>query len=771
MFIDKAKAFSNRARELLPGRWFWLLVGLSLIVNSIYLMHQRGPNSEANQTLMLWNGIYRLEIVNILYFAVAIPYLVAGGLLSAFSLIPFWEKQEEIQTKAEREEAPNWAYYLPRIAVSAVLFAILIFILAQHKYAPILFWLWIYILALQSLLLYRREKSIGANLSPGITRVDIFWMLSLFLAGLAIGTFALKDVPNIMVPDEGSFWETARAIAAGDLKPAFFSFGVYTFPIASSIFQGWVMRLAGIDLWGWRFTSVLAGALAVIPLYLLAREWFDRRVAVMAGLLMLSSPYFLSFARMGYNNSQALFPVVLSLYFWVLGYKRSSSLYYWLAGLAAGLGFYTYPAAWLGLVTIMTAMMLFFIIRRIKFRQALIAIAILVTAVTAVALPRFVYGASGTDSEPLFFKLVETSFISEFYGNAYYSLEELHPEGNALLLGSNRIFYAPEIYKKLLTRSIVRTLAALGNPFIVTEHFMTTNLAGGFLPAIGLTLGLSLCLRTIKQTRSILLLIWLGAGLIFLSIIAAFPPRHTHLVTIIPALSLLSALGFVAAADTLANELQKIWKPANIAWVQIGLVTIISGSIVVGGMRQYFAIMPERNPPLFEDIVSWIAWRNDEPLTIVFIGVEAKRPHRVQYHVDTLMVPHKYISTTPVAFNWKDVPPESIVFFEKQEWQIPPPPPEFSVSATYINQESQVIGAAWTNTDVDLQPSLPFSSKNSALTILLFTVAAIIVLALATFQIRVSTEKMNDQTGLRIHTEITIRKLGKKMTKGKIKQS
>jgi len=76
MFIDKVKAFLNRVRESLPGRWFWLLVGLSLIVNSIYLMHQRGPNSEANQTLMLWNGIYRLEIVNILYFAVAIPYLV-----------------------------------------------------------------------------------------------------------------------------------------------------------------------------------------------------------------------------------------------------------------------------------------------------------------------------------------------------------------------------------------------------------------------------------------------------------------------------------------------------------------------------------------------------------------------------------------------------------------------------------------------------------------------------------------------------------------------
>ena len=255
------------------------------------------------------------------------------------------------------------------------------------------------ILVVQTYLLHRREKTIGTDINLNISRIDILWMVRLLLTGLAIGAFALNDVPNIMISDEGAFWETARAIATGDFKPDFFAFGVYTSPVASSIFQGWMLRFVGVNMWGWRFASVLAGTFTVIPLYLLAREWFDWRVAVLAALLMITSPYYLSFARMGYNNSQAFFPVVLCLYFWSLGYKRTSSLYYWLAGIAAGLGFYTYPASWLGLNTVIIVMVVLTIIRRIQIRQVLSTMAIFVAAITATALPRIVYGASSDNPE------------------------------------------------------------------------------------------------------------------------------------------------------------------------------------------------------------------------------------------------------------------------------------------------------------------------------------------------------------------------------------
>ena len=76
MWIEKIKNNLTRVRESLPGRWFWLLVGLGLIINGVYWMHQRGDINDAGQTLIRWSDDFHLEIVNILYLAVATPYLI-----------------------------------------------------------------------------------------------------------------------------------------------------------------------------------------------------------------------------------------------------------------------------------------------------------------------------------------------------------------------------------------------------------------------------------------------------------------------------------------------------------------------------------------------------------------------------------------------------------------------------------------------------------------------------------------------------------------------
>ncbi len=706
------KAIYSRTNGTFPGRWFWLLIGLGLIIYSQALMHQRDLVSEVNPLLEAWNLSFRLDIVNIQNFGTAIPFLVIGGILSAFSISPYWCKQENQVQKTKYRGISNAAHLLPHLIISILLFTFLIFKLWHHEYTSILPWLWIFTLSLLTYMLYRYEKSVGANISPKITRVDLLWLTGLFLAGLVLGSFALQDIPNIMIPDEGTFWGTGRDIANGEHKPAFFDFGVYTFPVASSIFQGVVMRLFGVDMWGWRFASVLAGTFTVIPLYLLAKEWFDRRVAIMAVLFMLSNPYYLSFTRMGYNNSQSLFPVVLSLYFWSLGYKRSRHLYYWLAGLAAGVGFYTYNAAWLGLVTIVIVMIFLTANRRITFRQTTLTTVVFLTATAVTSGPRLIYGASSQDSAPLFHKLVETSFVNTVYGDAYYDPAELYPDGVSYLVGRNKIFYAPAVYVEMLTRSTVRTFAALFNPFIVTEHYITTNFSGGFLAALGLTLGLSLNLRTIKQTRSILLLTWFGAGLFFLSIISAFPPRQTHLVTIIPVLALLPAIGFAAIIDSLAEELDIKLPNFSDSWLQNGLLIIITILFVISGFGEYFVVMPLRNPPLFEDIVSWIAWRTEEPHTIIYVGsTDKKAPYRVEYLIKTRKVPHKYIGVTPNRFYWQEVSTKTIVFFDhqndQQDKKFPAPPSSFKNSVNYIDKNGEPIGYAWANSHVNLLPASP----------------------------------------------------------------
>jgi len=328
------------------------------------------------------------------------------------------------------------------------------------------------------------------------------------------------------------------------------------------------------------------------------------------------------------------------------------------------------------------------------------------------------------------------------------------------MIGKNQIFYAPEIYTKLLTRSSVRTLAALFDPFLVTEHFMVTNFAGGFLPAIGLALGLSLSLRTIKQTRSILLLIWLGAGLFFLSIIAAFPPRHTHLVTAIPALAILSAIGFAVSVDTLISEIHRKWPQLPVARISNAIIAVVSLAAVLTGLRTYFITMPERNPPLFEDIVSWIAWRTKEPLTIVYVGSTDTR-HRVQYQVDTHMVPHNYVGITAEDFIWEKLPKDSIVFYEQQAQGIPTPSPSFNKAATYVNKDSVAIGYAWTDTNTELQPQ-PILAGLANLPV--SAVLGVIILGLIVFLMRgkIRLEKNENGKGIRLTAEIWLRESNEK---------
>jgi 4-amino-4-deoxy-L-arabinose transferase-like glycosyltransferase len=111
-------------------------------------------------------------------------------------------------------------------------------------------------------------------------------------------------------------------------------------------------------------------------------------------ILMVVNPYFLAFARLGYNNSQSLFPVTLAVYFLVIGLKNKNRFFLWLAGISAGLGFYTYFAAWLGLVILVLVFLSFFLRRSIDKLENTKLLFLVLMGVLAVILPRVLYGLS-----------------------------------------------------------------------------------------------------------------------------------------------------------------------------------------------------------------------------------------------------------------------------------------------------------------------------------------------------------------------------------------
>lgn len=732
--------FDNLVRWIRSIRVWLLVAGIASIAYSQYLMETRVPLADPNPAADQWNIAYKLEIVNYENVVTALPYFFGGALLCAlFGLPKAWKKPLEEGTRLEvRGEAAGWKSQLPKVIIGLALFAFLLFRLSRHQYEPIHPFLWMIALGLFTHAFWKLDDRARNSPPLGFQTADLFWLTVLLILGFGICAFALSDIPVFIVPDEGSFWETARAIAQRELHPPIFDSGVYTFPVASSIFQGWVLRLFGADLWGWRFSSVIPAVLTVIPLYLLAKLWFGRVTAVAAGVLMLANPYFIAFARLGYNNSQALFPVTLGMYFFAVAARKGSLFYLWLAGLTAGFGFYTYFSAWLGMVTLTFGLLALWATKTVNLKRMLLMLGVLWAAWTVVFAPRIAYTASGPLTEGLVYKIVESGFINAFYGRAYYDETALTATNPLIQLGDDHtIFYEPGIYGELLYRGTVRTFFAMFNPFIVHEHFLNSGLAGVITPIFFL-IGLVLSLRRLRQLRFALPLIWLTGGMLFLSILNTFPPRHTHMVSIIPGLALVSAIGLTAAAESLAESALTRF-PRLKSLVQTILVAAVTLTAIHFGFHRYFTRMPVDYPASFEDIASWLAWRTEEPVDLVYLG-EAQVPHRVEYLVKSKMVPHNYKTALISEFSPQtDLDPNrpTLIFVDSPNAADFPlkdlPLPGLGEPAAYKYRDEYIIGFATTNTDIDLTPKVGMdagldSLRTAPVRYILFTLTAFLII-------------------------------------------
>ena len=635
---SNARLIANLAK---PTKSFWPAIGIVLVFLGLKAMREENPVFAYPPLLSLadhWDNSFYLNIINLPNALIGLLAILFGaGIFVASTDLSDWKKDGSALCLPELP-AIQWEHVWPQLLGGLALFGLLLLQLAYHSYSAISMVLWLISLLTLTLLFWKRERNHSIDLHPRIDWLDGIWMLLLFGLGIGIGATLLRDIPAWLIPDEGAFWETARSIAMQEYKPAFFDAGVYSFPIASSIFQAAVMRWAGINLWGWRFASVLAASLTIFPLYLLGRELFDRRVGVAACLFMIASPWYLAFARLGYNNSQALFPVVLAIYFLVIGLRRGSYFYLWLAGLASGLGYYTYFSAWLALVILVVSIAALPFTARIRFRKALPLLLAVLAGWLVMALPRIVYGLSGDLDSTLYYKVIETSFVSGFYGRAIFGKSAID-QTTIWHLGQTEAFYSLPHYGILWVRGIAHSIVALFDPIYYKEHFIVSELIG---PGTSLffVFGLSCALVYLRKIHYFILNAWFLLGLLILSILAAYPPRITHAVAIIPVIALFAALGLVIAIEAVIHEIallqsqHRLWE--NIA---IGLALAI---IPAMGLFAYFVKVPLYYAPDFDRTASWLAWKISDPVTFVFID-EVPTNHDAQHQSQTQLTGHEVL--------------------------------------------------------------------------------------------------------------------------------
>jgi 4-amino-4-deoxy-L-arabinose transferase-like glycosyltransferase len=512
---------------------------------------------------------------------------------------------------------------------------------------------WLMAIGLCGLYWWRNDRRRGVRLGLKVDRTEVLLLSLAALALVLIFSYRLGDVPASIGADEGDFFSMARGIAFEDAHYDFFGMGVYTFPIPSSLYQSLWLKVFGANVWAWRFGSVVAAVLGMLPVYFLARMTLGRRVAWLSLALYATLPYLFKYARMGYNNTQAILPVGLTLLFLWLAVRRDSRWYSFLAGCAAGLGFLVYSAGKLGAVLGLVLLAWWWVTRQLHGRTALALGAVFGIGVVLVAGPSTVYGIARYP-DYFSYKSTESLINNVYYGRAFYTEEELFDVHPAIPVGGQELFFEPGIYASLLARGIVRTALGLHMPTINDEYY----LVGALADPIGIIylVGIGWCLTRLHRSNYALWLGWFWGAGFFLGALTSFPPRGAHLVPIIPALAVLGALGIVAlvdaAAAALGNWTHRLKNPALVASV---------AACAFVGWRAYFVEMPLRYPPTLENVMFWQMQQLPRGTGFVLIKpddvAEDFAPWKV-LRIDTGQIFHLVKPADLAATNWQSMCPQ-----------------------------------------------------------------------------------------------------------------
>ncbi len=232
----------------------------------------------------------------------------------------------------------------------------------------------------------KQDKDRGTMISlPFSGKSEWFIVVALFLGTFALVGWDLIHWRWMGTPDETMFFVLAKKIAEHGPGSHFIlsENGVFGYhPVLSTLYQVFFMKLFGADILGWKLSSAVALAVSVPFLYLFVRELLNRRAGIFAAVLLATSSLALSFGHFGYNNIQVYPILTVSLGLGLYSMKRRNLLGQYLAGVAAGLGFYTYyTGRWIPVLLVFLALTggYFPIIRRGRVAAVALGLGIMLT--------------------------------------------------------------------------------------------------------------------------------------------------------------------------------------------------------------------------------------------------------------------------------------------------------------------------------------------------------------------------------------------------------
>lgn len=462
---------------LLP--WIMLVVGLGVIVTGARMIEKGsapGWLSKIDRSLTAFMGVKRWQLIALVFspLLASIAYLAAGDGLRMIN---------------------------PVIAVSAWIAAVALVLLGGWEWG-------------KDGIAISRSTAIATGLLVGIA----------FL----IRVYAIIVVPPLLTGDEASAGLAAVDVLDG-MTNNIFRAGWFSFPALHSFVQAIPIALLGQNIPALRLTAVVAGSLTVGAVYLVARQMFAQRTALLAAIFLAAFHFHNHFSRIGLNNiwDGLWFVVVLGLLWYAFQHESRRS--YLVAGLALGFSQYFYVSVRILFLLVPVWALVSTYLEGRDWKKTIANLVIMGLAALTVMLPLALYYLR--HGEEFWAPLRRVTILGAWMHNevsitgapAWRIL--LHQLG----LGFQGFAHVP-----------LRMWYRPGTPLL------------RLVPALLFFMGLGLLLRKPRHSRTLLLILWVFAFGIMNAFSESAPAAQRY-VGVAPAAAMLVAYGLAESGSLLSD--------------------------------------------------------------------------------------------------------------------------------------------------------------------------------------------------------------------------
>jgi 4-amino-4-deoxy-L-arabinose transferase-like glycosyltransferase len=399
---------------------------------------------------------------------------------------------------------------------------------------------------------------------PDVPVWEVLAVAGIFIMALAIRVVGLNDTLRSLV-DEVHWITGIQNVQWNPNLPLFKS--ISTFLPNSLVYSYWqasMVNLFGNNLAGLRLTSSVVGSINIVALYLLARSTFNRRIALLAAVLLATFPPHIHFSRIAMAHVADATSGTLALAFMMRGARHNRRIDWVLCGVALGLTQYFYEGGRLMFPPLLAGsvgLMILLMRGRLMAQWRGLVVAILTTVFVALPVYYTIFATASSTTNRL-----------DDAGLGVNYWEDILVDGvsnDEIVMVFNRFTLPLKVFVNQ------RELAVYygGNQALVVEYMIPLFLIGLWW--------------VVWRGRSpaLLLLLWLGMtalGNAFMRDSAQFP----RYVVAFPAIALIMALG-------LHDTLRLLWRRS-----QRSLTALLTAMTLFFGVAQvHYYFYPHLGPP------------------------------------------------------------------------------------------------------------------------------------------------------------------------------